>query len=112
MNLTISLDEPLAAQLQQEASARRLSPEQVTRDLLGSALGKIAEEEAWRDVNRRRGELIGKSRAIGLTAEESKELDQLQAAVDQRLAPMDQRLLAAAEQLRQLAEGLPDATNP
>jgi hypothetical protein len=43
MNLTISLDEPLAAQLRREASTRHLSPEQVVLDLLGGALGKIAE---------------------------------------------------------------------
>ncbi len=43
MNLTISLNEPLAAQLQREASTRQLSPEQVAIALLGGALGKIAE---------------------------------------------------------------------
>jgi hypothetical protein len=85
MNLTISLDESLATQLQQEASARHLPPEQVARDLLGDTLSKIAEEDKWRQINRRRGELIRKSRDLGLTAEESKELDKLQAAVDQRL---------------------------
>jgi hypothetical protein len=112
MNLTISLDEPLATQLQQAASARRLSPEQVARDLLGSALGTIAEEETWRQLNRCRGKLIRKSRDHGLTAEESKELDRLQAAVDQRLGPMDWELLAAAQQFRQLAAGLSDETKP
>src|SRR5437764_926377 len=44
MNLTISLDEPLAAQLRREASTRRLSPEQVALDLLAGALGRIAED--------------------------------------------------------------------
>jgi len=44
MNLTISLDEPLATQLRREASTRQLSPEQVALDLLGGALGKIAED--------------------------------------------------------------------
>jgi hypothetical protein len=112
MNLTIALDEPLAARLQQEASRRRLALEEVARDLLGSALGQIAEEDAWHQVNLRRGELIRKSRDRDLTAEESKELDRLQAAVDQRLEPMDRHLLAAAERFRQLAEGLPDDTNP
>jgi len=112
MNLTISLDEPLAAQLQREASARRLAPEQVARELLGRALGKMAEAETWHQLNRRRADLIRMSRDRGLTVEERKELDELQAAVDQRLSPMDQQLLAAAEQFRQLAEGLPDATNP
>jgi hypothetical protein len=43
MNLTISLDEPLATQLRREASTRQLSPEQVAIDLLGGALDKIAE---------------------------------------------------------------------
>ncbi len=79
---------------------------------LAALFSQIVEEKAWRQLNRRRGELIGKSRNPGLTAEEIKELDQLQAAVDQRLEPMDRQLLAAAEQFRQLAEGLPDATKP
>lgn len=112
MNLTISLDEALAAQLQREASARRLAPEQLARELLGDVLDTIAKEAVWEQANRRRGELIRKSRAVCLSAEESKELDQLQAAVDQRLEPMDRQLIAAAEQFRQLAEGLPDARNP
>jgi hypothetical protein len=112
VNLTISLDEPLASQLRREASAKQLSPEQAARDLLGLALGRIAEEEAWREINRRRGELINKNRHPGLTAEESQELDRLQAAVDQRLEPVDRSLLAAAEQFRQLAEALPDAASP
>jgi hypothetical protein len=112
MNLTISLDERLATVLQQEASARGLSAEQVACDLLGSALSKIADEAVWRRIHQRRGELIRKRRDLGLTGEESTELDQLQAAVDQHLEPMDRHLLATAEQFRQLAEGLPDATNP
>jgi len=44
MNLTISLDEPLATQLRREASTRQISPEQVALDLLGTALGKVAED--------------------------------------------------------------------
>jgi hypothetical protein len=85
---------------------------QAAQDLLGRALGRIAEEETWREINRRRGELIGKSRNPGLTPAENEELERLQAAVDQRLAPLDQRLLAAAEEFRHLAEGLPNATSP
>jgi hypothetical protein len=71
MNLTLSLDEPLATQLRREASARHLAPEQVAHDLLGRALARIAEEENWRGINQRRGELIRKRREHGLTAEES-----------------------------------------
>jgi hypothetical protein len=112
MNLTISLDDSQAAHLQKQASSRRLSPEQLARDLLGDALRRIAEEETWGAVNRRRIQLIGKSRSSGLSDEEAKELEQLQAAVDRRLEPMDRQLLAAAEHFRQLAEGLPDEPSP
>jgi len=112
MNLTISLEEPLAEQLRRQASARALSPEQAARELLGGVLHRIAEEEAWQASNQRRVELIKKSREYGLSIEESNELDRLQAAVDQRLAPIDQRLLDLAEEFRQRAERLPDATAP
>lgn len=112
MDLMISLDEPLAARLRQEASARHLTPEQAAAELLGRALDELAQEAAWRQVNRRRGDLLRKARDAGLTAEESRELDQLQAAVDQSLAPRDLQLIEMAEQLRRLAEGLPDAARP
>jgi hypothetical protein len=112
MDLTISLNEKQAAQLQRQASSRRLSPEQLARDLVGEALDRAVEEETWGAVNRRRVDLIGKSRSTGLSAEEAKELEHLQAAVDRRLEPMDRQLLAAAEEFRRLAEGLPDDPNP
>lgn len=112
MNLTISLDEQQTAQLQRQATSRRLSPEQFARDLLEDALGKIAEEERWEALNRRRLDLIGKSRSSGMSAAEAEELERLQAAVDRRLEPMDRQLLGAAEQFRRLAEGLPDEPNP
>jgi hypothetical protein len=112
MDLTISLDDQQAAQLQRQASSRRLSPEQFARDLLGDALGKIVEEETWGAVNRRRVDLIRKSRSSGLSAEEARDLEQLQAAIDRRLEPLDRHLLATAEHFRRLAEGLPDEPNP
>ncbi len=105
MNLTISLDGQQAAQLQSQASARQLSPEQLARDLLREALGRIADEETWGAVNRRRLDLVRKSRSSGLSAAEAEELERLQAAVDRRL-------LGAAVQFRPLAEGLPDEPNP
>ena len=111
MNLTISLDQPLAVRLQREAAARRLSPEQAATELLGLALDQLAQEEAQRRINSRRAELIRKARDAGLTTDESHELDQLQESVDQSLAPRDRELLATAEQFRRLAEGLPDATD-
>jgi hypothetical protein len=112
MNLTISLDEPLAARLRQEAAARQVTPEQAAAELLGQALDERARQAAWQHVNRRRAELIRKARDAGLTPEEGRELDQLQTAVDQSLAPQDQQLIEMAEELRRLAEGLPDAVCP
>jgi len=67
----------------------------------------MAEEKAWSQVNRRRAELIRKCRESGLTAEESKELDQLQRTVDQRLEPMDRQLLAAARAVPTIRGGTP-----
>jgi hypothetical protein len=97
MNLTISLDEPLAEQLRQRASAQHLSPEQAARELLNHALHRLAEEEASRESNQRRAALIRKSRSLGLTEKESDELDRLQAATDQRLEATDRQLLGVAE---------------
>jgi hypothetical protein len=56
-------------------------------------------------LNQRRAALIQKNRSLGLTAEESRELDGLQAAIDQRLEATDRKLLGAAEEFRQLAAG-------
>jgi hypothetical protein len=112
MHLTISLDGPLAERLQRRASAKDVSPEEVARELLDRALHRLAEEEAWDLANQRRAELIHKSRSPGLTPEESRELDRLQAATDQRLEATDRRLLGMAQEFRQLAERLPDANEP
>lgn len=76
------------------------------------SLDKIVEEETWGALNRRRVDLIGKIRSSGLSVEEARELEQLQAAVDRRLEPMDRQLLAVAENFRKLAESLPDEPNP
>jgi hypothetical protein len=43
MNLTISLDEQLAAQLRQEASAGGVSAEQAASELLGGVLQTLTE---------------------------------------------------------------------
>jgi hypothetical protein len=92
MNLTISLDEPSAELLRRRASAKDVSPEQAASELLRHALHRIAEEEAWGPSNQHRAELIQKSRSLGLTPDESHELDSLQAAMDRRLEAMDRKL--------------------
>jgi hypothetical protein len=112
MHLTISLDEPLAEQLRRRASANDVTPEQAARELLNHALNRLAEEEAWLQSSQRRAALIRKSRSLGLTAVEGDELDRLQAEIDQRLEATDRQLLGVAEEFRQLAERLPDASEP
>src|SRR5436853_616677 len=72
----------------------------------------IAAEETWDTLNRRRSDLIRRSRSAGPSAAEAEELEQLQAAVDRRLEPRDRQLLAAAENFRNLAGGLPDESTP
>ena len=110
MNLIILLEEPIAGQLREAASARSLTPEQAARDILGAALHEIGEEERWRPSNQRRHELIRKSRECGLTSVEISELEHLQAALDARLEGMDEQMIAAAERVFQRAKGLRDAT--
>ena len=112
MHLTISLDESHAGHLRRQAATRQLPPEQLARDLLREALGKLADEEQRGALERRRLELIRRSRATPLTSAEQEELRRLQDAVDQRLEPFDTQLLAQARQFQALAEQLPDATNP
>ena len=112
MNLTILLEEPFAAQLREAASARRLTPEQVARDILGAGLSQIVEEERWRPLNQRRRELIRMSRESGLSSEEQSELDRLQAILDTRLEAVDEQVTATAEAVFRRAKGLRDATKP
>ena len=110
MNLIISLEEPLAARLREEAVARRLSPEQAARDILGVVLDRIDEEDRLRALNQRRCALIRQDREGGLTAEEAAELDRLQAALDARLEPVDGQMIAATERVLRRAKGLRDGT--
>ena len=112
MNLTISLEEPVSGHLREQASSRSLSPEQAARDILSSALVKLAEDERWRPLNQRRCDLIRQGRGVALTTEDRAELDQLQNALDAQLESVDQQMIATAELFLQRAKGLRDATKP
>ncbi len=98
MPITIQLNDPLAAQLQEKAAALHLSLEEFTVRLLDGALGELHAADQWAEQNRRRLDLIRKSCTTSLSAQEQEELQGLQEALDQRLEPMDDRLL---ETLRQ-----------
>ncbi len=93
MSVTIELNDVLAAQLQEKASARRLSLQEFTVHLLDGALGQLATDDEWAAQNRRRLDLIYKSYTSSLSCQEQAELQELQAALDQRLEPLDDRLL-------------------
>jgi hypothetical protein len=112
MTLTISLEEPLAGQLRQHASARSMSPEEAARSILAAELGRARAEEAWRQSNERRAALISKELRSGLTAEEKEELETLQAEGATWLAPVDGQLIAGAEDLLRRARELRDAARP
>ena len=93
MGITIQLDETLAAQLRSEASARRLSIEQLSHSLLTEAVQRIEVSSRWGARNQRRIELIRKSTRVNLTPEEQAKLDELQAELHERLEATDQQLL-------------------
>ena len=57
-------------------------------------------------MNRRRVDLIRKSRSPGLSAEEERELERLHAAVDRRFSAVDERLAVLVPMRAQL-DGLP-----
>lgn len=108
MTITIQLDDPLAMRLREEASARNVSPEDFVLHLLGEAIEKIEPASDWPDRNRRRGELIDKKfHAGGLTTEEDRELEQLQAALAQQLAPLDQKRLDWLQIMEERVQKLP-----
>lgn len=111
MNLTISLDEPLAGQLREEASAQSLPPEQALRTVLQAGFEVIAELR-WREANERRIELIYKERDGVLTTAEGEELERLQDAAAARVAPMDRLLVAGVERALRQAKERRDAAQP
>lgn len=112
MEFTVQLEDVLAEELRRQASDEHTSVEELAQRLMRDALQERVAARRWCSQNRRRLDLIGKSRSASLSAEEARELEDLQAAVDQRLEPMDRQLLATAEQFRRLAEGLADEPTP
>jgi hypothetical protein len=107
MPVTIEINDVLAAQLQQKASAHRVSLEEFALHLLDGALGQIQATDLWAANNRRRLDLIHQSCTTSLSVQEQQELQELQAALDQRLEPVDDRLLDALRQWQTAADGLP-----
>ena len=108
MELTIQLDDPLASQLHDRASASQLPPQEYARRLLGEALPSLDESAKWDTQNRRRIALIRKSE--GLAIDEQAELQSLQEAADQRLEARDRQLLDELARFKEAVERLPKGT--
>ena len=83
MSVTITVPDPLATRLRTEAEQRQVSVEELAARLLAGALE--ANETEWQDAQRRRLTLLHRSTIAGLTADESRELQELQAQADRRL---------------------------
>ena len=106
MTLTITLDAVLTVQLRKQAAARHLTLEELTVYLLGEAVAQLEDTQQWEQHNQRRLALIRKSSSTPLPAEEARELDALQAALDRRLEPVDDQLLAALERMQHAVDTL------
>jgi hypothetical protein len=112
MAFTLQLEEQLAEELRQEASAEHVSVEELAHRLMRDALQQRVAAKRWRSQNRRRQELIAKKMQTGLSAEEQEEFHQLQALAYEMAAPLDKVLLQTIEGLRREVEGLPEEATP
>jgi hypothetical protein len=65
----------------------------------------------WRTCNQRRLELIRRQFDVGLSADESGELQQLQDLADQRLEGFDARMLHDVKRLHRQAKRIVDASS-
>ncbi len=99
MALTITVTDTLASELQSEADLRKMSVEQFALDVLGRAV----QGHQWPRVNSRRLKLIQKQFAVGLTAVEAAELQELQRLADQHLESMDSRMLGDVASMEKAA---------
>jgi hypothetical protein len=108
MTIAIQLDDSAAIRLQMEASALNVSPEKLASDLLGEAIAQLGSKSGWPARNQRRCDLIRQEiHGGGLTAEETAELEGLNAEADRRLAPLDQKRLEWLRDMEERVQKLP-----
>ena len=109
MSVTITLPEPLAAQLKSEAQQRRVGLTEFAADLLARAL-EGTRDTTWYEVNQQRLALLHKSAKTGLAPREAHELQELQSLADQRLEAMDaERLAEVARMEREVKAAFQEA---
>jgi hypothetical protein len=112
MSLTLQVEDGLAEELRQQASAEQTSVEELAHRLMRDALQERIAAKRWQSQNRRRLELIARRLQGPLTAEEVAELHQLQTLVGERVAPFDRVLLQTAADMRREIEQLPEDAVP
>ena len=101
MPVTIQLSDSLASRLRNQAPVRNANLDEYAQTLLESLVNNLEAKERWRLQNERRLALIAKSFNGGITAEEERELEQLQQAVDLQLEAGDRHLLAFVSRLEE-----------
>lgn len=104
MTITINLSGPLATKLAGRARAERVSVEELAVGILSEAVDSPHETSVWTMQNARRIALIRKGFVNGLTPDEERELQRLQAIADQHLEQLDRKMLDDLEQMRLAAE--------
>lgn len=104
MDLTLQLEDRLAEELRQEASAEQVSVEALAQRLVSDGLQLRIAQKRWAAQNRRRLELIARKMQAPLTDEELEELRQLQSRAYEMAAPFDRALLQAVANSRREAE--------
>jgi hypothetical protein len=111
MSLTITVQDPLAAQLVDHAEEEQISVEELAARLLARGLsGDI--DASWERIDRQRSLLLEKSASNGLTQAETQELQRIQLAVDQRLEVFDaERLAEVARMEREAHEALQNGSS-
>jgi hypothetical protein len=112
MGFTLHLEDRLAEELRQEASAEHVSVEELAHRLMRDALQQRVAAKRWRSENRRRLELIARKMQAALSAEEQEEFHQLQSRASEMAAPLDKTLLQTVESLRREVESLPEEPAP
>lgn len=112
MEVTLQLEDTLAAELRQQAADEHTSVEELAQRLMHDALQERTAARRWSTQNRRRLELIAKRLTAPLGADEEEEFRQLQSLACERAAPFDKALLQTVATLRQELEQLPEDSVP
>ena len=106
MQLTITLDDQLAANVEKRAEKSQLPITDWVMSLIAREAEISNETEAWEKLNARRFTLIEKRYRGSLSEEESQELEKLQQSVDLALQPWDDELLEQLKPLEEAVSGL------